>query len=140
MSSNEVKLTRVGEGSYDIPLNYGQMKDLEIRNWWETDYNNTMHIAAGVLNCLTSSFEWELDQLKKGARYSTLDSSISWKRGKDESGRNIIKSMTIYINLKVPDELRVEHDKVVEEHTNHGCMWTRSLKHGIDIKLNIIEK
>jgi len=140
MSSNEIKLTRVGEGSYNIPLDYGQMKDLKITNWWETDYSNTMHVAAGVLNCLTSSFEWELDQLKKGARYSELDSKLSWKRGKDKSGRNIIKSMTIDVNLKVPDELRSEHEKVVEEHNNHGCMWTRSLKNGIDVKINIHEK
>ncbi len=139
MSPNEVKLTRVGEGSYDIPIDFGQNKDIEIRNWWVTDFNNSMHIAAGVLNCITSSFEWELNELKKDARYKELDSAISWKHGKDESGRNIIKSMTIDVNMKVPEELRSEHLKVVDEHENHGCMWTRSLKRGIDIKLNINE-
>jgi len=140
MPPNEVKLTRVGEGSYDIPLRYGQMKDLEIRNWWETDVSNSMQIAAGVLTCISASFEWELDQIKKNARYSELDSAISWKRGKDESGRNIITSMTIDINLKVPEDLRSEHEKVVEEHTNHACTWVRSLRNGIDVKLNINEK
>jgi hypothetical protein len=69
MSPNEIKLTRVGEGSYNIPFNYGQIKDIEIRNWWKTDFSNTRLIAAGVLNCITSSFEWELNQLKKEARY-----------------------------------------------------------------------
>ena len=140
MSPNEITLKRVGEGSYTIPLDYGQMKDLEIENWWETDYNNTMHIAAGVLCCITSSFEWELNELKKGARYKELDSKLSWKYGKDESRRNIIKSMTIDINLKVPDEHSLEHVKVLNEHNNHGCMWTRSLKHGIEVNLNINEK
>ena len=33
-----------------------------------------------------------------------------------------------------------EHGKVVEEHNSHGCTWTRSLKRGIGIKLNINEK
>ena len=139
MSPNEVKLTRVGEGSYDIPFDYGQMKDIEIRNWWETDFSNAKHIAAGVLNCITSSFEWELDALMKGARYSELNSKIRWRHGKDESGRRIIESMTIDINLDVPEELRSEHLKVVDEHENHGCTWTRSLKRGIEIKLNINE-
>ena len=140
MSPNEVKLTRVGEGSYNIPLDYGQMKDIEIKNWWKTDYNNSMHIAAGLLNCITSSFEWELNALKENARYKELDSKIHWRYGKDESGKRIIESMTIDVNLKVPDELRSEHEKVVDEHSNHGCTWTRSLKRGIPIKLNIIEK
>ena len=139
MSPNEVKLTRVGEGSYNIPLDYGQNQDIEISNWWETDFSNSKHIAAGVLNCITSSFEWELNALKEGARYTALDSKIRWRYGKDGSGRRLIESMTIDINLKVPEELRSEHGKVVDEHNNHGCTWTRSLKKGIDVKLNINE-
>ena len=140
MSPNEVKLTRVGEGSYEIPFNYGQMKDIHIENWWEVDFSNTKLLSAAVLNCITSSFEYELDVLKKGARYSTLDSKIHWRYGKDESGRRIIDSITIYINLEVPDDIQPEHLKVVDEHMNHGCTITRSLKRGIPIELKINEK
>ena len=139
MCANEVKLTRVGDGSYDIPFDYGQMKDIEIRNWWETDFSNTKLIAAGVLNCITSSIEWELNALKGEARYEELESKIRWRLGKDESGRRIIESMTIDVNLKVPEDLNSEHMKVVEEHKNHGCTWTRSLKRGINIELNVNE-
>jgi len=92
------------------------------------------------LNCITTSFEYELEVLKKGARYSELDSKIRWRHGKDDSGRRIIESMTIDINLKVPEEIRSEHLKVIDEHVNHGCTWTRSLKRGIQINLNINEK
>ena len=140
MSPNEVNLTRVDEGSYDIIFDYGQMKDIHIENWWEVDFSNTKLLAAAALNCITSSFEYELDILKKSARYESLESKIHWRFGKDESGRRIIDSITIDITLDVPDELRSEHEKVVEEHVNHGCSITRSLKRGIPIKLRINEK
>jgi len=140
MCPNEVKLTRVGEGSYEIPFNYGQMKDIHIENWWETDFSNTKLLAAAVLNCITSSVEYELDTLKEGARYNDLDTAIRWRLGKDESGRRIIESMEININVEVPESLRSEHNKVLEEHTGHGCTLTRSLKRGIPIELKINEK
>ena len=140
MSPNEIKLTRVGEGSYEIPFNYGQMNDIHIVNWWEVDFSNTKLLAAAVLNCITSSFEYELDVLKKGARYDALDSKINWRYGKDESGRRIIDSIEININLDVPDEIQPEHLKVIDEHMNHGCTITRSLKRGIPITLKINEK
>jgi len=140
MCPNEVKLTRVGEGSYEIPFNYGQMKDINIENWWEVDFSNTKLLAAAVLNCITSSIEYELDVLKKSARYDSLDSKIHWRLGKDDSGRRIIESITIDVNLGVPDEHGLEHEKVVEEHMNHGCTLTRSLKRGIPIELRVNEK
>lgn len=140
MSPNEVKLKRVGEGSYEIPFNYGQMKDINIENWWEgEDFSNTRLLAAAALGCITSSFEYELDALKKGARYDALDSSIRWRYGKDETGRRIIDSMEITINVDVPNALRSEHENVVKEHMNHGCTITRSLKRGFPIKLKIQE-
>ena len=140
MSPNEVKLTRIGDGSYEIPFEYGQMEDIHIRNWWEVDFSNTKLLAAAVLNCITSSVEYELNSLKDGARYAELDSVIRWRLGKDESGRRIIKSMKININLDIPEDMRSEHDKVLEEHMNHGCTLTRSLKRGIPIELIINEK
>lgn len=139
MSPNEVKLNRVAEGSYEIPFNYGQMKDIIIENWWEVDFSNTRLLAAAALNCITASFEYELDALKKNARYDSLDSKIHWRYGKDESGRRIIERITIDVYLAVRDELREEHVKVVEEHMTHGCMITRSLKKGIPIELRVHE-
>ena len=68
-----------------------------------------------------------------------MDSSIRWRYGKDETGRRIIDSMEITINVDVPDTLRLEHEKVEKEHVEHGCMITRSLKRGFPIKLNINE-
>jgi uncharacterized OsmC-like protein len=140
MSPNEIKLIRVGEGSYDIPFNYGKMEDIHIENWWMVDFSNTRLLAAAALNCMTSSFEYELDVLNKDARYNSLDSKIHWRYGKDESGRRVIERFTIDINLDIPDDLQEEHLKVVEEHMNHGCMITRSLKRGVSIKLRINEK
>jgi uncharacterized OsmC-like protein len=140
MCPNEVTLKRVGEGTNDILFNYGQMKNIHIENWWENmDFSNTRLLTAGILNCISGSFEYELDVLKKGARYDKLDSKIRWRYGKDESGRRIIDRITIEINLKVPEELREEHMKVVDEHMNHGCTITRSVKKGIPIELVINE-
>jgi uncharacterized OsmC-like protein len=140
MSPNEVKIKRVDEGSYDIIFDYGQMQDIHIENWWEVDFSNTKLLAAATLNCITSSFEYELDVLNKGARYDSLESRIHWRFGKDESGRRIIDSITIDIDLDVPEELKSEHEKVVEEHANHGCTITRSLKRGIPINIRVNEK
>jgi len=140
MCPNEVKLKRVKEGTYEIPFNYGQMKDIIIENWWEVDFSNTRLLAAAALNCITGSMEYELDVLKTDARYEELDSSIRWRYGKDKSGRRIIDSMEININLVVPDEHRSEFKEVVNEHTDHGCTITRSLKNGFPIKLNINER
>jgi uncharacterized OsmC-like protein len=140
MCPDEVKLTRVGEGSYDIPLDYGQMKDIHIENWWKVDFSNIRLLMAATLSCITASFEYELDVLKKDARYDSLNSKIHWSYGKDESGRRIIDHITIEVNLSVPDELREEHSKVLDEHMKHGCTTTRSLKRGIPIELRINEK
>lgn len=49
------------------------MKDIHIENWWETDFSNTRLLMAATLGCITSSFEYELDALKKGARYDSLE-------------------------------------------------------------------
>ena len=121
------------------------MKDIHIKNWrallGEVDFSghfsNTRLLTAVALNCITASFEYELDALKKDSRYDAVDSKIHWRYGKDESGRRIIERITIDVNLVVPDELREEHEKVVDEHLNHGCMITRSLKKGIPIELKI---
>ena len=140
MSPNEVTFTRVGEGSYHVPFDYGQMQDIHIENIWEEDFGNIRLLMASALMCISESFEWELDVLKKGARYDSLDSKIHWRYGKNESGRRIIERITIDVNLSVPDELGEEHEKVVDEHMNHGCTITRSLKRGIPIELRINEK
>ena len=140
MCPNEVTFIRVGEGSYHVPFNYGQMKDIDIDNIWEVDFSNTHLLMASALMCISESFEWELDVLKEGSRYDSLDSKIHWRFGKDESGRRIIERITIDVNLSVPDELRELHEKVVDEHINHGCTITRSLKRGIPLELRIIEK
>ena len=79
MCPNEVTIKRVGEGTNDILFNYGQMKNIHIENWWENmDFSNTRLLTAGILNCISDSFEYELDVLKKGARYDELNSKIKW--------------------------------------------------------------
>ena len=140
MCANEVTFTRVGEGSYHVPFDYGQMKDINIENIWENNFGNIRLLMASALMCISESFEWELDFLKKGARYNSLDSKIHWRFGKDESGRRIIERISIDINLTVPDELQEMHEKVLNEHLNNGCTITRSLKRGIPIELRINEK
>jgi uncharacterized OsmC-like protein len=116
------------------------MEDINIENIWETDFSNIRLLMASALMCISESFEWELDVLKKGARYDSLDSKIHWRFGKDKSGRRIIERITIDVNLTVPDDLREQHKKVVAEHMNHGCTITRSLKRGIPLELRINEK
>jgi uncharacterized OsmC-like protein len=139
MSPNAIQLKRIGEGTYEVPFDYGQMKDLIVENWWELDWSNTRLLAAAALICISASMEYELDVLKEDARYKALESSLRWRYGKDESGRRIINSMEINISVDLPDELRSEFLEVVKEHMDHGCTITRSLKRGIPIKLNITE-
>jgi uncharacterized OsmC-like protein len=138
VSPNRVKLIRSEEGTYKVPFNYGQMKDLIITNSAH-DFSNTHLLAAAALICISGSMEYELGILKQDARYKELESSIRWRYGKDESGRRIIDSMEINVNVEVPDELRSEFSEVVKEHMDHGCLITRSLKRGFPIKLNITE-
>lgn len=138
MSPNEVKMTRVGEDTHVIDVNTGSLKEIVIENWLENhEFSNTKLIASAAISCITLSMEYELDALKKGVRYDSVDSDIRWKYGKDESGRNIIDSMEINVNVKVPDGLEEEFKSVVDEHMNHCCTIVRSLKKGIPIKLNI---
>ncbi len=145
MSQNELKLTRDKEGRIDLPLNFGDMKDIHIEHWRThadpnvEDYSGTRAIAASALSCISMSMDVELDALKEGASYNSLDSSITWKIGKDETGRNIIESMEITINVEVPDDLRSEHVKVVKEHMEHASWVPRSLRRGIPIKIIINE-
>lgn len=61
---------------------------------------------------------------------------MRWRRGKDESGRNVIESMEINVKVDVPDEYRSEFADVVKE---HACTLVRSLRRGISIKINISE-
>jgi hypothetical protein len=140
LSPNRVDLKKVIEGTYEIVFDREQMKDILIENWWESDFSNTHLLAAAALNCISGSMEYELDVLKKGARYDSLDSSIKWRFGKDESGRRIIDSMEITVNVVVQEGLRSEFGDVVDEHMNHGCTVTRSLKRGFPIQLNLVEK
>ena len=139
MSPNEIKLKRVGEGTYEVPFDYGVMENIFVDNWWENDWSNGRLIAAGALICISGSMEYELDVLKKGARFESLESSLRWRYGKDESGRRIVEAMTINIDVGVPEEIRQEFPEVVKEHMDHGCTWTRSLKKGIKVEININE-
>jgi uncharacterized OsmC-like protein len=140
---NELKLTRDKKGRVDIPLNFGDMKDIHIEHWRthlnSEDYSPTRAIAAGAMLCISLSMDYELNLLKEGACYNALDSSIQWKNGKDETGRIIIESMEITINVEVPDDLRSEHEKVVKEHMDHASYISRSLRRGIPITININE-
>jgi len=141
LSSNEVKMTRVGEDTHKITVNSGQLKEIIIENWLETnDFSNSRLLASAALCCVTLSIEYELDALKKGARYNSINSSIRWETGKDETGRGIIDSMEIDINVDVPEGLEKEFKDVVDEHENHRCFILRSLKRGIPVKLNINQK
>ena len=139
MSPNEISLKRTGEGTYEVPFNYGGMRDITVENWWKIGFSNARLLAAATLICISASMEYELDILKPGARYKDLESFLSWKRGKDESGRNIIKSMQIDIKVKVPEEYRSEFSEVVNEHVEHASMIARSLRRGIPININISE-
>ena len=145
MSQNELKLTRDKKGRIDLPLDFGDMKDIHIEHWRThvnhnvEDYSGTRAIAASALSCISMSMDSELHLLKEGASYKALDSSITWKIGKDETGRNIIESMEITLNVKVPDDLRSEHEKVVKEHIEHASWIPRSLRRGIPITININE-
>jgi uncharacterized OsmC-like protein len=138
MCPNEVKMTRVDEDTHIIDVNTGSLKEIVIENWLENhDFNNTRLIASAAVSCITLSMKYELDALKKGARYDSVDSKIRWRYGKDETGRNIIDSMEIDLNVKVPEGLDEEFKAVVDEHVNHCCSIVRSLKRGIPVKLNI---
>ena len=138
MSSNEIKMTRVDEATHVIDVNTGSLKEIIIEDWLEThDFSNIRLLASAAISCITLSMEYELDALKKGARYDAINSSIRWVTGKDESGRGIIDSMEVDINVDVPIGLEKEFKDVVDEHENHCCTILRSLKRGIPIKLNI---
>lgn len=138
LSPNEVKMTRIGEDTHVITVNSGPLKEITIENWLENhDFSNSRLLAAAAVCCITLSMEYELDALKKGARYDAIESSLRWRNGKDETGRNIIDSMEININVEVPDGLDEEFAAVVDEHKNHCCSIVRSLKRGIPVKLNI---
>ena len=139
MSPNEIKLKRTGEGTYEVPFDHGVMEDITVDNWWKNDFSNTRLLAAAALICFSSSMEYELDVLEPGARYRDLESSVKWRRGKDESGRNIIESMEIDVKVDVPDGYRSEFADVVKEHMEHACTLVRSLRRGFPIKINISE-
>ena len=139
MSPNEVKLKRKGEGTYEVPFDYGVMEDITVDNWWENDFSNTRLLAAAALICFSASMEYELDALEPGARYGDLGSSVRWRRGKDESGRNVIESMEIDVKVDVPGEYRSEFADVVKEHMEHACTLVRSLRRGFPVKINISE-
>ena len=89
--------------------------------------------------CFSGSMEYELDALEPGARYGDLESSLRWRRGKDESGRNVIESMEIDVRVDVPDEYHSEFSDVVKEHMEHARTLVRSLIRGFLVKINISE-
>ena len=64
---------------------------------------------------------------------------MRWRRGKDESGRNVIESMEIDVKVDVPGEYRSEFADVVKEHMEHACTLVRSLRRGFPVKINISE-
>ena len=138
LTENIVRMTRIGEDTHKITVNSGQLKEIVIEDWLEThDFSNSRLLASAALCCVTLSMEYELDALKKGARYNAINSSIRWISGKDETGRGIIESMEVEINVDVPEGLEKEFKGVVDEHENHRCFILRSLAKGIPVKLNI---
>ena len=129
-------MKRTGEGTFEVPFDQGVMGDITVDNWWVNDFSNTRLLAAAALICFSGSMEYELDVLELGARYRDLESSVRWRRGKDESGRTIIESMEIDVKVDVPEEYRSEFADVVKE---HACTLVRSLRRGFPIKINISE-
>ena len=139
MSPNEIKLKRTGEGTFEVPFDHGVMGDITVDNWWVNDFSNTRLLVAAALICFSSSMEYELDVLELGARYRDLESSVRWRRGKGESGRNVIESMEINVKVGVLEEYRSEFAQVVREHKEYACTLVRSLRRGIPVKVNISE-
>jgi len=139
LSPNEIKLKRKGEGTYEVPFDYGVMEDIIVDNWWVTDISNSRLLAAAVVICSAASMEYELDAVEPGARYGDLGSSVRWRRGKDESGRNVIESMESDVKVAVPGEYRSEFADVVKEHKEHACIRVRSLRRGFPVKISISE-
>ena len=94
-------------------------------------------MAAAALCCTSGSTLYELDLRKPGAQYNSLKSSVTWKNGLDEKGRNVVESLDIKVQVDVPDEYREEFKEVVKEHEENMCFVARSLARGIKIKMEI---
>ena len=65
-----------------------------------------------------------------------IKGSASIQMGKNEKGRDLVESMSLDIEVDIPEENKPELDKCVK-FLEDGCLVTRGLKKGIKITNNI---
>jgi len=134
---NIVELMQLENGDFLIDFNNKDMSNLLIHDWLNSDFSCRTLMAAAALCCTSGSTLYELNIRKPGAKYNGLKSSVTWKNGVDEKGRNIVESLDIKVKADVPDEYREVFKEVVMEHEENMCFVARSLARGLKIKMDI---
>ena len=137
MKKDMVEITQLESGDFLMDFNNKDMSNLLIHNWLNSDFSCRKLMAAAALCCTSGSTLYELDLRKPGARYNSLKSSVTWKNGVDERGRNVVEALDIKVQVDVPEEYVEEFKEVVKEHEENMCFIARSLARGIKITMDI---
>jgi uncharacterized OsmC-like protein len=91
-------------------------------------------LSASALYCMAGSVNYILRANKVPVR--DVKGSASIKMGKNEKGRDLVKSMSLDIKVDIPEENKPELDKCIK-FLEDGCLVTRGLKKGIKVTNNI---
>ena len=141
MTLNPVKITLQDNGDYKIELNHDALKDIDISFSDVPDDKRggvaRAFLSASALYCMAGSVNYLLRV--RDVEVIDLTGSVQAKMGKDSKGNSFVESLTLDIEVDVPDDNLSELERCIS-YLEDGCLVTKSLKKGIKITHNIKKK
>ena len=138
MSQNPVELSLLDNGDYFIRLNHEALEDVlvSLSKVPEEKRGGVARalFTASALYCMAGSVNYMLRARKVAIK--DIKGTASIKMGKNEKNQDLVESMTLNIDVDIPENNRPELDRCIKYFEN-GCLITRGLKKGIEVNNKI---
>ena len=138
MTQKPVNINLLENGDYSIKLNHDALEDILVSlSKVPEDKRGGVARAlftASALYCMAGSINYMLRA--RNVPVNKVNGTASIKMGKNEKNQDLVESMTLNIDVDIPEDNRPELDRCIK-YLDDGCLITRGLKKGIKVTNNI---
>jgi organic hydroperoxide reductase OsmC/OhrA len=138
MTQNPVVLNLLENGDYILKLNHAALNDVlvSLSRVIEEERGGVARslFTASALYCMSGTINYMLRE--RNVPVKEVTGTASLKMGKNTKNQDLVESMTLNINVDIPEEYKPELDSCIK-YLEDGCLITRGLKKGIKVTNNI---
>ena len=132
------KLKLIGENDYRLIFDHDALTDIDVELSKIPEDRRfgvaRSLLAASATYCMSGAINYMLRA--RGVDVTGISAASSVKMGKDDKGKSFVEGLDLEIHVDVPDESKDVLDHCISI-LKDGCLVTKSLKKGIQVKHSI---